>query len=471
MPDRRDDIDDWLSERVDPLPPSPGTFELIQRRARRRKIRRLAITATSAAVIVAAAVTVPQVVRLPVLNPAPTSAAQAGHPATVTPTEFGRAKSSPTTPPTTSGTASSLPAPVPPNFRPTSVTFVGPGTGWVIGQASTPGHCATPYCTSMARTDNAGRTWTGVPAPLTGAPDGATGVSQVRFLNSSDGWAFGPELWVTHTGGKTWTQVDTQGLRVTDLETVGSRAFALFASCTGTGRAFAAGCTSFTLYSSPAAPTGGQEWTPVGAATTGLTDSPADGAASQAASLVLTGTRGYLLAPDGTLYAGPVDGSAAWSRAGALVSSCTVGPTQLDGQPWQALLGAVNANELLVACTSSAGSGSHTQTKQVFSSLNGGVSWIQLATAPTAGVAFSLAASPSDAVVLGTDRGIDLLPRGDVAWQTATLAGGGPAGGFGYVGMTTDAQGVALPADPSAGTVWFTFDGGQTWKPSPLSGP
>ena len=73
-------------------------------------------------------------------------------------------------------------------------------------------------------------------------------------------------------------------------------------------------------------------------------------------------------------------------------------------------------------------------------------------------------------MVLGTDRGIDVLPAGAIAWQTATLAGGGPAGGFGYVGMTTDAQGVALPADPSAGTVWFTFDGGQTWKPSYLNG-
>ncbi|MGO9189959.1 MAG: hypothetical protein ACLP8X_16035, partial [Streptosporangiaceae bacterium] len=272
-----------------------------------------------------------------------------------------------------------------------------------------------------------------------------------------------PELWVTHTGGQTWTQINTHGLRVTDLETVGSRALALFASCTGGGQAFAGQCTSFTLYSSPAA---GQDWTPVGAATTGLTN----GAASEAASLVLTGSRGYLLAPDGTLYAGPVDGSAAWPRVGALVSSCTVGPAQLGGQPWQALFGAVNARELLVACTSSAGSGSHTQNKQVFSSLNGGVSWIQIATAPTAGVAFSLAASPSEAVVLGTDRGIDLLPRGGTAWQMATLVGGGPAGGFGYVGMTTGVQGVALPADPSAGTVWFTFNGGQTWKPSPLGG-
>jgi hypothetical protein len=465
MADRRD-IDDWLSERINPLPPPPGTFELIKRRARRRKIRRLAIAATSAAVIVAAAVTVPQVVNLPVLNQNPTSAAQAGHSSSATPTSAGRAESSAAAP---RPSASSAPAaaPVPANFRPTSVTFIGTHTGWVIGQASTPGHCATQYCTSMARTDNAGRTWTGVPAPLTGAPDGATGVSQVRFLNLTDGWAFGPELWVTHTGGQTWTQVDTHGSRVTDLETVGSRVFALFASCTGGGQAFAAGCTSFTLYSSPAS---GSDFTPVGAATTGLTDSTADGAAGEAASLVLTGSRGYLLAPGGSLYAGPVNGSAAWARDGALVSSCTVGPAQLDGQPWQALLGAVNAKELLVACTSAGGSGSHTQNKQIFSSPNGGVSWLPVARAPAAGVAYSLAASPSETVVLGTDRGIDLLPAGDTAWQMATLAGGGPAGGFGFVGMTTDDQGVALPADPSAGTVWFTFDGGQSWKPSHLGG-
>ena len=35
--------------------------------------------------------------------------------------------------------------------------------------------------------------------------------------------------------------------------------------------------------------------------------------------------------------------------------------------------------------------------------------------------------------------------------------------------MTTDTQGVALPADPAAGAVWFTFDGGQTWTPSSVS--
>ena len=51
MPDRHDDVDAWLSERIEPLPPPPGTFDLIKRKARRRKFRKLAITAGSAAVL------------------------------------------------------------------------------------------------------------------------------------------------------------------------------------------------------------------------------------------------------------------------------------------------------------------------------------------------------------------------------------------------------------------------------------
>jgi hypothetical protein len=462
MPDRRDDdLDSWLNQRTDPLAPPPGTFDLIKRRARRRKYRKLAITAASAAVIVAAAVTVPQVVNLQE-SPSPSAQAAAGQSSAAAASASASAgggsaaASGAATVPSPSPSA----APVPANFRPTSVTFVGTNTGWVIGQAGTPGQCATQYCTSIARTDNAGKTWYGVPAPLAGPANGATGVSQVRFLNLKQGWAFGPELFETSDAGLTWTPVKTNGLRVTDLETVGNRAFAIFASCTGRGTDFAAGCTSFTLYSAPA--TGGT-WTPVGAATSGLTD----GAASEAASLTLTSTHGFLLAPDGKLYAGPVDGSGEWQLVNAISSSCPVGTPQPDGQPSGALLGAVSAKELILGCATSSAGG---QKKLIFSSLNGGGSWIGMAVAPTTGTAASIAASPSVSVVLATDQGIDLLPAGDSNWQAASLGAAVPDGGFSYVGMTTDQQGVALPASPAAGTVWFTFDGGKSWRPSPVKG-
>jgi len=465
--DRHDDVDAWLNERIEPLSPPPGTFDLIKRRARRRKFRRLAITASSAAVIVAAAVTVPQVVNLPILHENPTAgpAARAGQSTSATPSTQTTGASSVAA---SSASAVSEPAPVPPNFQPTSVTFVSTRTGWVIGQAGSPGHCATRYCTSMARTTDAGRTWTGVPAPLADQPDGATGVGQVRFLNLTNGWAFGPGLFVTHTGGKTWTPVSTHGLRVTSLETVGNRVYAVWASCTGTGSAYASNCSTFTLYTASAS---GGAWTPVGATTTGVPY----GQSGQAPSLTLTGSRGYLLTASGTLEAGPVDGSAAWQQAGSLPAACHTGGTEgtggtgTGGQPNGALLGAVNASDLILSCLIPGGQGSDAEQKLVYSSSDGGGSWTRTGTAPAPGTATSLAASPAASVMLATDRGIELLPAGASAWQAATLTGAAPAGGFSYVGMTTGEQGIALPADPSAGTVWFTFDGGLTWTPSAVA--
>src|SRR5580700_8702117 len=452
MPDRRDDLDSWLDGRIDPLPPPPGTFELIKKRARRRKYRRLAVGAGAAAVIVAAAVAVPQIVNLPVLNPTTASGVANPRSSTPSPSASGGATTASTS---AAPVLSPAPAPVPPNFRPSSVTFIGTLTGWVIGQAGTPGNCATQYCTSVARTDDAGKTWTGVPAPVTGPADGATGVSQIRFLSGSDGWAFGPQLYATHDGGHTWTQVVTDGLRVTDLETVGSRAFALFASCTGTGPAFADDCVSYTLYSSPAA---ANDWTPVGPATSGLSGG--------AASMVLTQTRGYLLAPDRMLYSGSVHGRASWQPVARI--PCPVGEPLAGGQPTGALLAAANTANLVLACASSSAPGTQ-QAKQVFTSADGGMTWQNAGAAPSLGLVTSVAATPDGTYVLATGQGIDVRLAGSGAWQAATLTGPAPAGGFGYVGMTTDAQGIALPADPAAGTVWFTFDGGKTWRPFAVS--
>ena len=456
MPDRRDDLDSWMDGRIDPLPPPPGTFDLIKKRARRRKFRRVAVGAGAAAVIVAAAVTVPQVVNLPVLNSPTATTAANGRSSTPAPSASSGATAASSS---ASPIESKAAAPVPANFRPSSATFIGTQTGWVIGQAGTPGNCATQYCTSVARTDDAGKTWSGVPAPVTGPADGATGVSQIRFLNGSDGWAFGPQLYATHDGGHTWTQVVTDGLRVTDLETVGGRAFALFASCTGTGPAFAATCTSYSLYSSPAA---ADDWTPVGPATSGLSGG--------AASMVLTQTRGYLLAPDRILYSGPVNGPvngrAPWQPVASI--PCPVGQPLADGQPTGALLAAGSTANLVLACASSSAPGTQ-QAKQVFTSANGGMTWQNAGAAPGLGLATSVAATPDGTYVLATGQGIDVQPAGSGAWQAATLTGPAPAGGFGYVGMTTDAQGIALPADPAAGTVWFTFDGGKTWRPFAVS--
>src|SRR5262249_58449627 len=136
-------------------------------------------------------------------------------------------------------------------------------TGWVRPQPPRPGQAARaarPACIVLRRTDAGGATWRTGHAPPAHGPNGPTGVSQVRFLTRSDGWAFGPQLWATHNAGRTWTQIATGGLRVTALEARGRRVFAVWARCTGTGAGFPSPCTSFTVYSSPA---GGHAWAPV----------------------------------------------------------------------------------------------------------------------------------------------------------------------------------------------------------------
>jgi len=198
----RDEIDEWLGGEVRPLYPAPGSLDQIRHRARRRKTQQAVFAAAGCAVVLAAGVTVPQFVgghqaghrTSPVAGGRPTpssvqasgspSATGSATPATNNSTKFPQYSYLSTT---TSG------APVPAHFRPTSVTFVGAGAsivGAVIGQAGPP--CATQYCTSLAGTSDYGGAWYGVSAPYAAGPDSSAGVSQLRFADIRQGWAFGP---------------------------------------------------------------------------------------------------------------------------------------------------------------------------------------------------------------------------------------------------------------------------------------
>jgi hypothetical protein len=467
-----DGIDAWLDAPVEPLQPPPGTFRRVQRRAHRRKAGKLLTSAAGVVIVIAAAVGVPVVVSS--LHSRPGSASQqtalgarpgSGKSRVTSGRGNGGATSQSSSKVGVHGAAlsaagSGVPAPV--NFQPTSVTFVSPDIGAVIGQAGTPGHCATRFCTSLAGTSDYGGTWYGVNAPVAGPPDGSAGVGQLRFLNMRDGWAFGPALWVTHDGGASWTQEQTSGLRVTDLETAGNRAFALFASCTGSGIDYGSGCTSFSLYSSPA---GSDQWAQVPGASASL---PAPARQAGSASLVLTGSRGYLVAPSGELLSGPLTGTA-WTVASPAMP-CRPGAPGPAGQPTAALLAAAPSQLALVCMSPAPGAGS--QLKSVFQSADGGAVWSSAGSAPAAGIAASLAAEPG-ALLLATGDGIFRSANGATWQQVQPSPAGAAAGqaGFSYVGMTSLENGVALPADPGLHEVFTTSDGGSTWQPQPVSGP
>jgi len=358
---------------------------------------------------------------------------------------------------------------VPPNFAASSVTFVGTSTGWVIGQAGTPGHCGPPnpdICTSVAATDDGGSTWHGVPAPVSGPPDGGTGVSQIRSLNGVSGWAFGPQLYATHDGGQRWKAVPTHGMRVTDLETVNGIVFALWAQCASTGADFAADCTTFSLYSSPA---GHDDWSPV----PGVTGLQASGGAPGSAQLVLTGTRGYLMTPGGQLFSGPVTRPARWRTVTTLPGvpvplPCAPGAAETGGHPLQAMLASTGPGLVLLCADQATG---NQQSKTLYYSADGGRSWSPAGPAPARGVAMSLSGTPGGPVLVATSTGIDVSANapgasGTLTW--GTTRGAKALGGYSYVGMTTSLQGVAVPANVSMDAVWFTYDGGAHWAKSPV---
>ena len=497
----RDPIDDWLQRDVTPLSPPPGSLDRIRQRARRRKTRQATLTAAGCAVVLAAAIATPQ------LLSAGQPSGHASHP----PLAIGSSSAAPgpsgvNTPAPDASTKSQLSQHTtlsnswtvpPPNFQPTSVTFVGAenGTngvvGAVIGQAGTPGSCATADCTSLAGTTTYGASWYGVSAPVAPGPDGSTGVSQLRFASLSDGWAYGPALYETSHGGYPWHQESTDGQRVLDLEaapahqspagvTVPARAYAVFGTCTGAGADYTAGCTSFSLWTSVA---GSRTWTAVGvpaayqhmaaASPAAGSGSPATGSPSAPLLVISGGTTGYLLTPSGEMLSGPTTGGS-WHAIGTAPcapgtagAAGTAGTTGTTGQPAATGAQLAAGPALLLTCDTPVAGGGYRVA--LYSSSNG-QAWPQGGSVTVPATPTSLASASAGQAVLATTAGIEYSASLGSTWRAASFTGTVPAGGFSYVGMTNGTQGVAVPADSQSGDIWVTSDGGRTWAASPVSG-
>jgi hypothetical protein len=472
----RDPIDDWLDTEVTPLSPPPGSLVRIRQRAKRRKTRQATFIAVGCAVVLAGAVATPQVI---------SALSQSGHHSP--PAAFGNSSPpistshSPTTRPSPSQesnkatqikphthlSTTSSGTPPPPHLRPTSVTFVGNNKGGVVGavvgQAGPP--CATSVCTSLAGTSNYGQTWYGVSAPVAPGPSGSSGVSQLRFANLRDGWAYGPALYETSGGGWPWYPEETDGYRVIDLETSPARAFAVFGTCYGTGADYAASCSSFSLWTSVP---NSRTWTRVNV------PSAYDQMTSSAAPLLVIsgGNTGYLLTPSGEVLSGPATApGGSWSAVGA--AKCKPGSPSTSGQAAQPTAQLASGPKLVLACATPTAAGRRF-TAAIYTSATG-ATWQQAGSmtvrgTPTSLTAASSASAASGVVALATTDGIRYSADGGATWQVAAVTGGTPAGGFSYVGMTDVDQGVAVPADASLGDVYVTNDGGKTWQASPITG-
>jgi photosystem II stability/assembly factor-like uncharacterized protein len=324
-------------------------------------------------------------------------------------------------------------------LSPASVTFVSADNGWVLGKAA----CASGQCAAIARTADGGRTWVAVSAPdapiFPSPNDASPGISELRFADALNGWAFGPDLWSTHDGGTTWVRQAIPGVAA------GSNVAALEAA-SGMVHAVVFDGSAYRVASSPV---GSDSWAlaairiPVGAGPV------------PTIQLVLQGGAGWLLENDRTVVAGARFANGAWVTWQPPCATA-VGP---------AFLAASGTLDLAAACD--VGLWSNPTGEHLFLSHDGGSTFTESATkVPLTMGAMAAAASPSVIVVGGSDAtGALLVATFDAgkSWSVVARLGSVQIADLGF---TTPSQGVVVAAGANVpATLLMTRDGGHTWSP------
>jgi hypothetical protein len=280
---------------------------------------------------------------------------------------------------------------------------------------------------------------------MAGGPGQATsGVSGLRFADTNNGWAFGPDLWATHDGGTTWSRVTIPGVPadspVFALETAG-----------GIVHAAVLDGGDFRVASSPV---GSDGWSvapvrvPVGAGPV------------PAVQLVLSGAAGWLVENDRTVVGGARLANGSWV---AWTPPCAdvVGP---------AYLAASSPTELAAACD--VGLWSNPTGDHLYLSHDGGSTFAPAGTAaPLTMAAMAAMASPSVVVVGGSDATGSVLAATTDAGRTWKIVTRLPAGQIADLGFTTATQGVVIVGGAGgSASLLMTRDGGHTWRAVAVAG-
>lgn len=193
-----------------------------------------------------------------------------------------------------SSAGSRAPAPT----TPISLSLLPSGDGWILSFY----HCSGVICLSVEHTSDVGQTWASVPLPAqltklmgtTVSPYYPNGQLSIYFANAKSGWIYGSapstsansapdvELWSTHDGGQTWSQLPAPSLGMK---------FGVVSVRASRGQVYAIGWTtdqSFGLWRSPV---GTNSWRRV--STPALY--AAAGGTTMEGSLVFKGTGGWLM--------------------------------------------------------------------------------------------------------------------------------------------------------------------------------
>ncbi len=335
------------------------------------------------------------------------------------------------------------------SFIAQSVTFISDDDAWVLGAV----HCQKGWCPAIRHTTDRGELWTSVSAPSASIDTGTQGISDLRFADSLDGFAFGPGLWVTHNAGANWHQVSLPGsvltLAAADRKVYAVVSCSAYPSCTNPAR----------LYQTPA---GTDAWQEV----PGVALPPT----SYSVVLQLQGRGVYLLVAGTSTFIRSYDGTNFQSLSDPCPAQST-GPAYSPGS-----FALSTASDLAVLCGDGVAAGS--QKKEVYVSIDGGETYSEVAAPPFTGDASEIAAANPTTLVVSAQSGASWLYRAtgaDTTWTTPVSFNDGGVGvtDLGFTDMT---HGVFIHGGPTAlrilggvnppsglGTLYLTEDAGATW--------
>ena len=327
-------------------------------------------------------------------------------------------------------------------FEPNSVTFVSIEMGWALGGAP----CSSGTCVALRRTLNGGRSWSAVGAPpalFSPASEQGQGVSQIRFANSFDGWAFGPDLWSTHDGGLHWTKIGLTD--VSSLETAAGLVHAVALDQSTDAFAFE---TSVTRRDA---------WVKSGSLQLGAGPVPES-------DLVLQGSTGWVIENDREVIDGARLVAGRWLTWRAPCD--TTGGTGVIAAP--------TVSSLVAICEQGIWGPSGYQgppAVRAYFSDNGGATFFLGGTVPggQAGASGDVVASPARGAavtdVLTNTNQSELLETLNFGASWRIVATAPPSMLFTYLGFTSSSQGVAIESGRPTSMLLMTFDGGRVWSP------
>ena len=352
----------------------------------------------------------------------------------------------------------------------TAIAFFNPNHGYGYFIQSAPSSCQA----KVGPTSDGGAIFPRLTTVVSWPCSNSAPASSLAFDDHGDGFLYGPDLFVTHDGGATWTASQQPG-SIISVEALGTSIWMVEVECPNpTG---AAECPLILQESTD----GGRVWSssvaPAGATARALF---AEGGRGQTWLARTSQSSAYLMSDPANFMSGqpgPVplwftsDGGTTWSGRSV---SCAIGE-------WTVSLSAAPDGTLLAVCAGQPSAGM--QVKSTERSMDGGVTWTTQSACditsgsssttcvtepPTSGYLGAIDAVSANTLFLVGGRSSLLVSRdGGVTWQAVQPLIGDTSDGSAQVIFFDSSDGIVLANDGSTddvATLWSTTDGGVSWK-------